>query len=89
MVMEERRRFRGPPRVSKEELEFLIQSCVVFVVISVSLYNLTVNPTSSPALWISLLSCGFGIFVPGPSVKRSLAGKQKQNENGGELNVSQ
>ena len=72
----------------REEIEFLVQSFVVFVVISVSLYNLTVNPLSNTPLWISLLSCGFGIFVPAPSVKRVFDVKKKTRDEN-ELNVSE
>ena len=72
----------------REEIEFLVQSFVVFVVISVSLYNLTQNPESNTPLWISLLSCSFGIFVPGPSVKRGLDIRKKKKEEN-ELNVSE
>lgn len=72
----------------REEIEFLVQSLVVFVVILASLYNLTQNPESNTPLWISLLSCSFGIFVPGPSVKRVLDTRKKKKEEN-ELDVSE
>ena len=54
----------------KDEIQFLIQSLTLIIIISVSLYNLTVNGEENRQLWIMLLSCSFGIIVPNPGIKK-------------------
>ena len=55
----------------KEEIQFLIQSFTLLIIISVSLYNLSVNTDQDNQLWIMLLSCAFGIIVPNPGIKKN------------------
>ena len=51
----------------REEVAFLCQSLVLFVVICTCLYNLTFGGEDSrETLWISLLSASLGIYTPDP-----------------------
>ena len=55
----------------RREIEFLVQSLVLFVVVVVSLYNLTVaedRPQCGETVWASLLSACVGICTPGPVI---------------------
>lgn len=55
----------------KDEIQFLVQSLTLIIIISVSLYNLSVNGDENKQLWIMLLSCSFGIIVPNPGIKKT------------------
>ncbi len=53
----------------KEEIVFLCQVIILYTVIVVSIYNLTVGHGDS-TLWIALLSSSLGYLLPNPSLKR-------------------
>ena len=53
----------------KEEIVFLCQVVILYTVIVVSIYNLTVGHGDS-TLWIALLSSSLGYLLPNPSMKR-------------------
>ena len=57
---------RGCP---KEEIVFLCQVIILYTVIVVSIYNLTVAHDDS-TLWTALLSSSLGYLLPNPSLKR-------------------
>ena len=52
----------------KEEIVFLCQ-VILYTVIVVSIYNLTVAH-DDPTLWTALLSSSLGYLLPNPSLKR-------------------
>ena len=53
----------------KEEIVFLCQVIILYTVIVVSIYNLTVAH-DDPTLWTALLSSSLGYLLPNPSLKR-------------------
>ena len=53
----------------KEEIVFLCQVIILYTVIVVSIYNLTVGHGDS-TLWTALLSSSLGYLLPNPSLKR-------------------
>ena len=53
----------------KGEIVFLCQVVVVYTVIVVSIYNLTIGYGDS-TLWTALLSSSLGYLLPNPSMKR-------------------
>ena len=53
----------------KEEIVFLCQVIILYTVIVVSIYNLTVAHDDS-TLWTALLSSSLGYLLPNPSLKR-------------------
>ena len=53
----------------KEEIVFLSQVVILYTVIVVSIYNLTVA-YDDPTLWTALLSSSLGYLLPNPSMKR-------------------
>ena len=53
----------------KEEIVFLCQVIILYTVIVVSIYNLTVAHDES-TLWTALLSSSLGYLLPNPSLKR-------------------
>ena len=53
----------------KEEIVFLCQVIILYTVIVVSIYNLTVAHDDS-TLWTALLSRSLGYLLPNPSLKR-------------------
>ena len=53
----------------KEEIVFLCQVIILYTVIVVSIYNLTVGHGDS-TLWTVLLSSSLGYLLPNPSLKR-------------------
>ena len=53
----------------KGEIVFLCQVVMLFTVIVVSIYNLTVGHGDS-TLWTALLGISLGILLPNPSIKR-------------------
>ena len=56
----------------KEEIVFSCQVIILYTVIVVSIYNLTVGHGDSP-LWTALLSSSLGYLLPNPSLKREMA----------------
>ena len=52
-----------------EEIVFLCQVIILYTVIVVSIYNLTVAHDDS-TLWTALLSSSLGYLLPNPSLKR-------------------
>ena len=57
------------PECTKEEIVFFCQVIILYMVIVVSIYNLTVGHDDS-TLWTALLSSSLGYLLPNPSVKR-------------------
>ena len=53
----------------KEEIVFLRQVVILYTVIVVRIYKLTVGPGDS-TLWTALLSSSLGYMLPNPSMKR-------------------
>ena len=53
----------------KEEIMFLCKVIILYAVIVVSIYNLTVEHGDS-TLWTALLSSSLGYLLPNPSLKR-------------------
>ena len=53
----------------KEEIVFLCQVIILYTVIVVSIYNLTVAHDDS-TLWTALLSSSLGYLLPNPSLKQ-------------------
>ena len=53
----------------KEEIVLFCQVIILYTVIVVSIYNLTVRPGDS-TLWTALLSSSLGYLLPNPSLKR-------------------
>ena len=53
----------------KEEIVFLCQVIILYTVIVVSIYNLTVAHDDS-TLWTAMLSSSLGYLLPNPSLKR-------------------
>ena len=53
----------------KEEIVFLCQIVILYTVIVLSIYNLTVAHDDS-TLWTALLSSWLGYLLPNPSLKR-------------------
>ena len=53
----------------KEEIVFFCQVIILYTVIVVSIYNLTVAHGDS-TLWTALLSSSLGYLLPNPSLKR-------------------
>lgn len=66
----------------RNEVEFICQTVILFVVICVSLYNLTVGEEEcKETLWASLLSGSVGICAPGPVINRNKATQNRQEED--------
>lgn len=55
-------------RVAKNTLTFLSQIIVVYGIISVSIYHLSVQ-SPNQELWLILLSSAFGYILPSPGLK--------------------
>ena len=53
----------------KEEIVFLCQVVILYTLIVVSIYNLTVGHGDS-TLWTAVLSSSLGYLLPNPSMKR-------------------
>jgi hypothetical protein len=60
-------------RLPKDEIVFACQIIVIYVVIALSLVNLTLyrNEADSKQLWTALLSSCLGYILPNPSIKRN------------------
>ena len=67
----------------REEVAFLCQSLVLFLVIVTCLYNLTFGGDSCrETLWISLLSATLGIYTPDPvsAWRYKVTGESEDND---------
>ena len=53
----------------KDEIVFLCQVIILYTVMVISIYNLTVRHGDS-TLWTALLSSSLGYLLPNPSLKR-------------------
>ena len=56
-------------RVPQKDIVFFVQVLLVFVVVTWSLVNLTLE-IGSPKLWIALLGSSLGYMLPNPSIDR-------------------
>jgi hypothetical protein len=50
---------------------YVTQVVLVYIVVIVSLYNLTTHPQEEGKLWTALLSSSLGVLLPAPRVKRN------------------
>jgi len=55
-------------KLPRSEIVFFVQVIVVYIVIIVSIVNLTIG-SESDKLWISLLSSSIGYILPSPNLK--------------------
>ena len=55
-------------KMPKSEIVFFVQVILVYIVVIVSIVNLTIG-TGSDRLWIALLSSSIGYILPNPSIK--------------------
>lgn len=59
----------------KSEIVFFVQIILVYIVVIVSIVNLTIGRVDDDKLWIALLSSSIGYILPCPSLK--IVNKQK------------
>ena len=65
----------------RKEIEFLCQTALLFLVVAVSLYNLTAGGQECrETLWASLLSASVGLCTPGPVIARPGGPQQQQQQ---------
>jgi len=66
-------------RVPKSQIVFICQMVVIYVVIAVSLFNLTstTERAAEKHLWIALLSSCLGYVLPNPSIDPSTPKTEK------------
>lgn len=55
-------------RAPRSEIVFVCQILIIYVVVSVSLYNLTREGGGPDKLWVALLSSCLGYLLPNPSI---------------------
>jgi len=55
--------------VPKSEVVFFVQVLLVYIVVIVSIVNLTIN-NDHDKLWTTLLSSSIGYLLPNPTLKR-------------------
>lgn len=55
--------------IPKQEVVFFSQIIALYIVIIISLINLTIN-NGENNLWLSLLSASIGYMLPNPSLKK-------------------
>ena len=55
-------------KTPRSEVVFLCQVLILYTVIVISIYNLTVNSENS-TLWTALLSSCLGYLLPNPTIK--------------------
>jgi len=55
----------------RAEIVFFVQVIMVYVVVIVSIVNLTIGRTDEK-LWIALLSSGIGYILPNPSLRPNI-----------------
>lgn len=58
-------------KVPKQEVVYLSQIIVIYIVIITSIVNLSLN-NGDGNLWSSLMSAGIGYILPSPKIKRTL-----------------
>ena len=58
-------------KLSRNLMVYFTQIIMIYIIISVSLYQLT-NNSSNTELWISLLSANIGYILPSPKIKKAL-----------------
>ena len=56
-------------RVPKDEIVFCSQISVVLIVVSASIYNLSVGSKNQSEMWTALLSSCLGYILPNPRLK--------------------
>ena len=61
-----------PAQTTSDIILFAAQMIAVYIVISISLYNLTLN-TENKELWISLLSSSVGYLLPSPVLSKHVS----------------
>lgn len=62
---------KHPREFPGNEVKFFCQIFIIFIIVCVSLYNLTSNTgNTNDTLWISLLSSSMGYLMPNPSIRR-------------------
>ena len=61
-----------PLQTTSDIILFAAQVIAVYIVISISLYNLT-QTTENNELWISLLSSGVGYLFPSPVISKHIS----------------
>lgn len=60
----------GEKSVSKSLIVYLCQIFIIYIIVVVSLYNLTVGSKEDLNLWIGLLCSAVGYLLPAPVLKR-------------------
>lgn len=66
----------GKKKFPKREVVFFCQVIIIYIVIILSLVNLTLNKSNSDSkLWIALLSSCLGYLLPNPSIKQQQTDK--------------
>ena len=58
-------------KLSRNLIVYCTQIIMIYIIISVSLYQLT-NTSSNTELWISLLSANIGYILPSPKIKKAI-----------------
>jgi hypothetical protein len=58
------------------EVLFIVQILVIFIVVITSIVNLTLQ-NGDTNLWTALLSCSIGYVLPNPKVKAGISSDQK------------
>ena len=58
-------------KLPRSEIVYFTQIILIYIIISVSLYQLTSN-ASNTELWISLLSGNIGYILPSPKIKKAM-----------------
>lgn len=57
-------------RLPRSEIVFFCQMILIYVIVGVSLYNLSTDHSESDKLWIALLGSCLGYVLPNPSIDR-------------------
>ena len=69
-------------RCPRKEIEFLCQTALLFLVVAVSLYNLTTGGQECrETLWASLLSASVGLCTPGPVINKLPALQEPERQS--------
>ena len=58
-------------KMPRNEIVYFTQIILIYVIIGISLYQLT-NNQSNTELWISLLSANIGYILPSPKIKKNV-----------------
>ena len=62
----------NPSQTTSDVILFATQVIAVYIIISISLYNLT-QTTENKELWISLLSSSVGYLIPSPVISKHVS----------------